>query len=259
MSRKQPSTRLLQTCVQKVTDYPFKQVLFVAESYFNQIRHLPKEVKNQKLFDTLMGTAQSYGAREKVPGFVMTECCRLVLEKYSYLALKEITEAYRQKASGEIKVKGGEMYGGIFNAENLGKVLFAYNESRKKVMAAFLDQLHLQKTKVIKGNWKLFKAILFEVCFLQIMKSSEFESWEEVPEWWYLAAKKRDLIYYEVGEKKSYYDKAVKALPAYKKKEIEQGNLKALLLNQAPQDDDRIAAMIARKMVVFEKFVKGSR
>jgi len=73
------------------------------------------------------------------------------------------------------------------------------------------------------------------------------------------SCKKRDLIYYEVGEKKSYYDKAVKALPAYKKKEIEQGNLKALLLNQAPQDDDRIAAMIARKMVVFEKFVKGSR
>ena len=247
--------------------HPQKKVLFVAQCYFNQIRSFqggsPEERRvNIGIVEaTIIETAQMYGARENVPRFVISECVRLVFEKYSFLALEEIREAYRQKAAGEIKIKGAEMYGGVFNADNLGKVLRAYNQERKKVMAAFLKEKHEMETKGKKEAMKLFRAILFEVCFPEMLKqaSQTFEDWRQVPEWWYDAAKKRELFIYKQGEKRSYYERAIELMPEEIEKEEKQaleeaGGIK-MFVTQRKRPPERVAASIARKLVVFEKLI----
>ena len=239
----------------------------MAQSYFNQIRNFQGQTPEQRKVNiglveaTIIETAQMYGARENVPRFVISECVRLVFEKYSYLALDEIREAYRQKVAGEIKIKGAEMYGGVFNADNLGKVLTAYNLERKKVMAAFLNEKFEIESKAQKESMKLLRAILFEVCFPVMLKDNSITEWQQVPEWWYEAAKKRELFTYDQGEKREYYKRAIEIMPKEMEKEEKQALEEAggiRLFAKQVSTPERLAASIARKLVVFEKFIEGN-
>ncbi|MCB9288890.1 MAG: hypothetical protein H6560_16400 [Lewinellaceae bacterium] len=101
--------------------------------YHNQLRHMPAEKAFARLMMAIKEVAQDYGARQAVLEETFTECVRITRKKFAGLGIGEVREAYRMWAAGELNMRKGEaeMYGGQFNAAQLGKVLAAYMEQRR--------------------------------------------------------------------------------------------------------------------------------
>lgn len=207
--------------------------------------------------------AKNYGARKEVEKDTLKELSKFILEKFGFLALEEIRKAYQMWASEEIKVEGAEVYGGVFNVRQIGKVLAAYNEKRKTVLGNYLRivQEEIEKSRQEERERQMKEK--FEVEFPTIvMRAKEtITDWREVPAYFYDSIQKRWGIQFEPGEAKQIFEDAKQLAEIEIKKgkdESIEGGLKARFeAIDREKAFEEIAKTIARKITVFRKIIKN--
>ena len=201
--------------------------------------------------------AQEYGARTAIPYHIQAECVRLVLEKFGHIGLNEIREAYRLYAAGEIRIKGGEMYGGEFNAAQLGKVLSAYNEHRKGIISAYTELVHAMAEDQAETQRAEKSRMEFEVRFQAWLKKAKADQtdWRDIPAFYYDAAISRGLITFNPGEKKQIWEDALVLAEVELQEDVESefGAKTKAVINE--QDIEGRARAIAKKLSVFRKII----
>lgn len=238
--------------------------------YACQVRHMDKARAAGMIQIELERVAASYGARQDIGEGVFSECTQIIISKFPGIGVNEIREAYRMKAAGELESlpKGkGEMWGGVFNAEQLGAVLAAYMQQRRKALAAYLRH----KAEVMEAAEK--EAIRerqrseFERAFPALIEKmkEEAKDWRDCPFYLFEASWKRGLIRLEEGEKESIMEDArqlarMEAENAYAEAEESGGRgiFRMRELRKAMEDERGIEARaktIARQLTLYRKIV----
>ncbi|MCB0583669.1 MAG: hypothetical protein KDD10_30595 [Phaeodactylibacter sp.] len=228
---------------------------------------MDKVAAAQRLQVELERVAESYGARAGVPDSVLSECTQLVFSKFPGLGIGEIREAYRMKAAGQLDVpKGkGEMWGGVFNADQLGAVLSAYMKSRRRALGAYLRLVEGEKRSQEQVERSARMQAEFDAQFPALIEKmkTEAKDWRDCPFWLFESAWKRGLISLEPGEKESILEDAmqlarIEAENAYAEAQ-EAGGLGVFRmreLRKAMDDEKGIEARaktIARQITLFRK------
>lgn len=204
--------------------------------------------------------ADSYGARKEINRTVLSECTQLVLTKFVGLRAEEIREAYRMKAAGELEVGGeGVMWGGVFDANQLGAVLSAYIGHRQKALRAFSDLKEKREKEAAIAK----KQEAFEKEFPKTIEKlkEKAESWMDCPEWIYDSARARGMITFKPGEAQEIFEQAMQTAKAEAQAEHEEGKkggrnlfqLKELEKAMGESEVGSRAQVIARKMSVYRK------
>lgn len=238
-----------------------KRIEDVARFHENQIRHMDKEDARRAIQASVSVTATNYGAREPLaPQFI--EIVKLIFEKFSHLAPEEILEAFRQKAAGEFKVKGAEAYGGVFNAELIGKVLTGYNDKRKEELSAYLKAKN--KAEYIRDREAKKEAAKkqYDLEFPALIEKArnEINHYSEIPVHWYDTCQRLGWINFTDEVKKEYWDKAKDEVERLKHLEIEQAEIRTLreqIENEYSKGFDAKRKNIAVKMLIFDKLLKN--
>ena len=249
--------------VTSITNEPTDFVTFVAACHQRQIRHDQVNASARLMTSELDHIAKNYGARQEIEKDSLKEMTKFIVENFGFLALDEIRKAYQMWASEEIKVEGGEIYGGVFNVRQIGKVLAAYNEKRKAVLGNYLRIVQEEKERIEQEKREQEMKARFEIEFpARLMKAKEtITDWREVPEYFYDSIQKRWGIEFEPGEAQEIFEDA---------KEIARleiagtladsfgGGLKARFeAMDREKAFEEIAKTIARKITVFRKIVKN--
>lgn len=249
------STYLKQKVIDK-TGVSVARVEFLADAYQKQIRKLNKEYVLGQLPIDLAFIAQNYGARQEIQPRVLTECVRLVLSKFSHLAINEIKEAYMSWASGEIEVKGGEMYGGVFNAAQLGKVLGAYSKNRNEIMRILLTERNKELDFIRSKQRENEMKQQFEDNFENMLADgkSNFKDWRYVPVYWFEMLRKRGLLKITKDQADRIFEdaKELAIIELQNRNEEESNPFK----KWREEDLESITKSIARKVAVFRLYIQ---
>lgn len=194
-------------------------------------------------------TAQAYGARHEMAPTVAKECAKLVAQKFPQLAIPEIREAYRQWAAGQIQADGADMYGGSFNAAQLGKVLAAYCKKRDRIAAAIrrAQQAHDedQRQAAITEAQRQQFAKLFPLKFEQLRSTAT--TWADVPVYFFDVLWKRQLIQVTVQYSKTTRQRAI----VLAQEAIKEDNIADRARGIKWSLEDRTMS-IAKRIAVFE-------
>jgi len=236
------------------------QASVVAQGHETQLRKMDQVTAIGRLTLEIPQVAKIYGARFDVSQNVLSESIRLILKKFGRLGLIEIREAYRQHASGELKISGGEMWGGEFNVAQLGKVLTAYCQNRSKILAEILKQKAEEKEAKIQAEIHKSKQEQFEIDFpVEVMeKRKTFKKWSDVPSFWFELIFNRHWINFEEGEAEAILEeaKAIAKIELRKKEsERSQASLQERFKMTVPTEGE-LAKRIARQLTVFKKVVQ---
>jgi hypothetical protein len=206
--------------------------------------------------------AKEYGARNGLDPFVLDECCRFVLEQFPMLSVAEIRYAYRSWASGEIEVTNAEMYGGVMDVRQLGKVLSAWVDYRNKIYSEYRKETERIEKEAAEIERKKITDLEFEKNFPNMIAeyAARAKSWKDVPFFLYDQINLRSPIKFEKGEANAILAEA-KILA---KKEIEAEKMDAQIrlkhisaVKLGDELEDR-AKSIARKISVFRKVLKSN-
>jgi len=232
----------------------------VMQGYENQLRKMDSIHAIKELTIHVPLIAKEYGARFDLSPNVVQEAIRLILKKFGKLGLIEIREAYREFASGEIKVQGAEMYGGEFNVANLGKVLTAYCENRSKVLAELLKQKAEAEAELIEAENHRIRQEQFDKSFpiLVMKKKQEFTHWSDVPAHWYKIILSKGWISFEEGEANEIFEEAkgiAKIELRKKESERSQSSIQERFKMTIPTEEE-LAKRIARQLTIFKKVVQ---
>lgn len=232
--------------------------------YKSQIRHTPNAAG--LLMIELPVIAQQYGAREKISPVIYEECVSLVMEKFGQIGVNEIREAYRLWVAGELNLgREVEMYGGQFNAAQLGRVLSAYSEYRRAAVYAYIrerdrilhEEAEAQKQQKAREDFERRFPLM-----LQEAKANRIH-WRDVPNYWYHAAMDREMIVFDPGEAARIYELAKRItradmarLPAESDTRSESAKAKLMHRAQYGSGFDEVSKTIARKITVHRKLLK---
>ena len=102
----------------------------VATGCANPIRKLDQKIAEKALLALLPQLSGLFGARVRIERNILARCVKIVLKRFAHLGLNELRQAYEMYYAGELAAPGAEMYGGIFNAGNMSKILAAYSDHR---------------------------------------------------------------------------------------------------------------------------------
>lgn len=234
--------------------------------YHSQIRHMLPAEASAKVMQQVRHLADAYGARREISEPALFEAVKVIREKFSFLSVDEIAEAYRQWAAGELdmKKKDAEMYGGQFSAAQAGKILDAYSSNRKKIVGAYLREKQARNEQEAKEQADAKKIAAFDAKFPAIVAKmkSEAKDWRDCPFYIYQAAKDRGL--FQIGKEEAleiYADAmSLARMEAENAYEQAQGGGKGFFqlrdLARAVQDEEGIesrAKVIARQITLFRK------
>lgn len=162
-----------------------RQVDVIVRGMSSSLRNADTETE-KALILTIQNIGQSYGARGATSDNVLLEIKRFILEKFGSLSLAEITEAWRMAAAGELKVNS-EIYGGELNANVFGRVLVAYRDFRRSVVAEIVKRedriLKLQEAAERRERGQA----AFDASLPKLVENakSKVKKWEDVFEFWY--------------------------------------------------------------------------
>lgn len=256
-------TQLSKTSLQTVgniSGLPEKVIQQCEEWHASQIRKLPLDVAAASIGDELNKLAMQYGVREKPASDVVKECIYLIGRKFAYLSPKELREAYRQWASGEIKVDGGEMYGGQINARQVGAVLGAYSEARREKMGKYLFAVAESKERESRARKEAAKKAAFEKSFAMELSNAieNAKGWEEMKGYWFKVLEDRGEIQLTTEQKWDVYNSCEKLAI---QEETTRVFDKHKLGRQFDQIADRqnIQKAIAEKVAVWEYYILKKR
>lgn len=175
-----------------------------AVGYANQIRRMDMVEASARLMMEIPLIAQAYGGRVQIDPEVYKECVRLVLAKFGAIGVNEIREAYRMKAAGELGIeKGkGEMWGGEFNAQQLGDVLTAYMDVRRRALSAYLKLKQAQDEAAEKAATEERMQREYLEKFPELIQSmaEKAQDWRDCPPHYFEEAMRRGLIVFDPGE-----------------------------------------------------------
>lgn len=236
-----------------------QKVGIVCRALENKIRHRDSLTVRRELLVLIPTIAKAWGARYDISEVMLTEAIRIIFAKFSFLAVEEIREAYRQWGAGEIKVRGAEQYGGEFSCASMSKILSAYNEERKLIAAEILKQkaIHKEEKEAEEKRQKMRKK--FDIEFPQLIEAAKtkYKSWKEIPEFWFKAAWKRNMIRLSNEEIKAIEAEAIElAKIQVQIDDYYQGMQKSIKdwINRN-QVQENLVKSIARKLSVWKKLI----
>lgn len=239
---------------------PSRCVTAVAIGYQNKIMHMNGHEATKALLIEIRSISKQYGGRVEADTTVITECLRMVMDKFSLLGINEIREAYRAYAAGEFQVEGAEMYGGVFNVANFSKVLSGWKNYRAKALAELLDIQEKERMERLEKKKREKAMADFDRQFPSLLEKGreEFESWQDVPVHWYDTAKRLKMLNVDIEEAMPIYEEAKKIVAA--EQEHERGKMAMMsiserLLHRSFNNEQR-AKNVARKITVFRKLIK---
>jgi len=238
-----------KVCQLLIGEFPNDFVESCIESYSRRILLLDKAKVKEQLLTELRLICKTYGVRKEIPTEVYLECIKLIMEKFSFLAIHEIKTAYRQFAAGEIQSPGGVMYGGHFSTANLGAVLRAYSKKRNRVIRTYLQE----KTNQVQIGKELSKKQLlqqkFDTDFPKMLQQAKkgMTDWRKIPHFWYGACENRNLIKVTPREKREVMKLAEQFLGTILK---ERNELKQIIEPTSPQE---IIIANAKRLLVWSK------
>lgn len=223
----------------------------------NQLRKMDSISAIGRLTLEIPLIAKEYGARFDLSDNVVQEAIRLIMNKFSKLGLNEIREAYREFASGEIKVQGAEMYGGEFNVATLGKILTAYSTHRAKILAEILKaEFDIQAEAKEKSRAKsLSEKFNLEFPEKVMAAKNEITEWKNIPAFWYDAMRKRGWIDLSKEEYSTIWSESLSlAIEEMNHRKNEETNI-----FKKYNSDDLMAIRknISKQIAVFEKVIKN--
>jgi hypothetical protein len=164
----------------------------------------------------LVKVVRLYGNRERVEDEMKAECLRLIKDKFQLLGPHEILLAYRLWASGDLgEIKAAEMYGGQFNARQLGAILSEYvGKERRTALKQYHSIQDAQKKSDERLKVEQEKAD-YDRKFPAMIEAAKGSDLRPVLAIWYDTAirlgimpepdKETKLKYFDIA-KKNYYD-----------------------------------------------------
>ena len=230
-----------------------------------ELRRLDEKTALGKLLVMIPMVAKDYGGRKIISDTTVEEAADFVLEKFSHLAAEEIREAYRRKAAGELDIQA-EMWGGEFSVDQLGQVLTAYNEKRKREMAAYLvaiEEARQEETRKAKAE-RLREN--FEADFLRALEEAKTKckGWEDIPLFWFDSAKERKMFTWAPGEADAILAEArmlAAGIMADMEKRFQLQTISERWRNGGtePATVEEMAKIIARRLSVWRKLVQDEK
>ena len=259
MTPTQSLTTSLQT-VGNISGLPAKVINQCQEWHGSQIRKLPIDVAAASIGDELNKLAMQYGVREKPATEVVKECISLIGRKFAYLSPKELREAYRQWASGEIKVEGGEMYGGQINARQVGAVLFAYSEVRRSTMGKYLFAVEEAKEREARAKKESEKKAAFEEVLANELSNAvqSADGWQDMKGYWFKILEDRGELKLTTEEKWQVYNACEKLAIQEENARIHEKRGSGKLFERIADRQD-IQKVIAEKVAVWEYYILPKR
>jgi len=232
-----------------------------------QLRHVPADTAAAQLQVEMHKVAEAYGARSSISPEALKECVRLILSKFGGIGIHEIREAYRMKAAGELRMpKGkGEMWGGEWNASQLGEVLAAYMEHRRAALSAYNRLLHeIEEEKRKAEVAERQKAEFLRKFPERVAQVQAATDWREVPEYIFDKCLADGLITFAPGEAHAILEDARELARIEHEEEIAEAieagkslRVHGLTLF-GPTNIEGRAKAIARKLSLFRKLKKST-
>lgn len=253
-------TRYTESFLQKVTndaDCSIDFLKIVSAGYAEQIRHVPNAAG--RILIELPQVVKLYGGRQDIDSEVLKECAKLIVEKFGMISVLEIKEAYRQWSTGETNIKGAEMYFGEFNAGQLGKILGAYTDRRKKVLGVYLREKEEMQEAQSREEKKRIMKEAFDREFPLMIEAAKLTvtDWRDIPAFWYEAANNRGMIHFDRGEAVQIFKDAQDLAKLELQAEQEE---KVMYLGDVFRRENKDplerAKVIARKLTVFRKLIQ---
>lgn len=223
------------------------------------IRAMQPERMAVELGVQLLFVAREYGARHDIPAETLAECVKLVNQKFGSLGIAEIREAYRMAAAREIKAD--EMWGGQFSAAQLGSVLSAYKEHRRKVVAE-LSRAQTEQRRRLEWAKRIAsaKGSMVDNFWGLVHKLRErAKYWGDVPPMYWEMAKSLDLVTLTKEDIARIMAAAKEQAPIERKR---RGTPQSYAMRDIFEaraandtDDDTLVKEIAGKMAFYELFL----
>jgi len=120
-------------------EYPTDVLNSVAIGRALPVRAMDRFDAEVRIFHACIHIAGVYGGQKSVAKEILAECADLVLTRFQFIGADEIITAWRMASAGELGVDPA-LYGGSFNAERLSRVLTAYGNARKGIVAEISKQ-----------------------------------------------------------------------------------------------------------------------
>lgn len=206
--------------------------------------------------------AEAYGARSEIGREAMRECIHLLLTKFGAIGAHEIREAYRMKVAGELEMpKGkGEMWGGEWNASQLGEVMAAYMEHRRRALTAYNRLRHEQEEAARKEVIAERQRAEFLRRFPErVAEAAKAADWRAIPEYIFDKCLADGIISFAPGEGQAILEDARELARIEHEDEMQQAmevgkvmELQRLRLIGDAGLEAR-AKVIARKLSLFRK------
>lgn len=235
-------------------------VSFVAKANEMQIRKLRAKGHDciGEIQIEISRIAMEYGARNGLDQLILDECTRLLLEKYSMLAVSEIRAAYRAWASGEIEVTSAEMYGGTMDVRQFGKILTAWVDYRNKVFWHYTNEAERVKREKIEEEKRVKLERHFNENFDSILDGykSKAKTWDDVPVFLFDTLVEKGILKFEDGEALMILEEA-KEIASEEAKKIKLENIgnpiKSGYVALVEASIGERSKVIARKLSIFRK------
>jgi len=194
-------------------DEPTALVQVVAAGTAAPIRAMTPEAADMAIWQAVSHIAGTYGGQSQLAKSILQECAELVRTQYAGLGVHELVEAFRMAVSGKIDVDAS-LYGGSFNAERLGKVLKAYHDWRRKVVAALEQEREAEEKAEAEArrNSPEARAAADAATLESIQAAREdqryLNRWFDIPVFWYNVLERLGHICLTPAEKWDLYDAA---------------------------------------------------
>lgn len=233
------------------------------KGHLEQIRHLQPEAANAVLLAEVTRLAKEYGARQEIEQSVLVEATRFIIASFPWLGVREIRTAFRWHASGKTTDQAGEMYGGVFNVRALGAILAAYNETRKKIVAEYLELIAKEEAGREEAERKAKMKADFENNLLVSIKRARVQKlpWKSIPSDWHDWLQKIGKLKYTEKEKRTAWNDAAVEVEKEKNEERAEAMVgdkvnRARLLKAVGREDDTTRRVIlAKKLLVHRKMM----
>lgn len=196
----------------KLAGYSSAVIESVSVGYECQVRHLDVDHQDTLVAAAIRQFAESYGSRKKISDEVLAECIELIIDHFGKIGLIEIRTAYQLWAMRVIN--GAEMWGGEFNALQLGRVLSDYVQYRQKVVNQFITRRDEITERERKERERIDKTQATINNFPQELNkaraNSENRTWQQVLGNWYKLAEYHGYLQLTEEEKRPYWEQGKK-------------------------------------------------